>query len=467
MLGPAGTPMAPRRAAQLAGWAAAAAAAALCGLAYGWSAYSLDPLVLPLVLLAGGAVALGAWRLEWGIALLLVLTPFAENAELSDPGSARLRILLIGWAALLVGIEAARLAAREEHLSAPPLARAATAFAAAAAVGVAVSSDFGAAAGKLLTLLGSILIFAAIALSLRDWRRLEIVLAGALAAGLLVSAHAIYQKLTGDLSRVGFVDGSGTVEYRVTSTFSHPNQLAGFVVILVPLAIALAPRFTRRWLRIMAYVLVPLALAAIIFTYSRGALVGLLALSLLAVRSPRLWPVLCAGLVAIALLAPGVWRDRVAGAGSLSSPEIASRVDIWSAAVDGFAQRPVLGWGLNNFREVYVSLERPGRGYLGSGAFDVPETAHNLYLNTLAEQGLLGLAALIVLGIGILRMTVALRGSPDARIRALGWGLLGTLIVVAAHNAFDVTLVDPKTSVLIWTLLGVGAAAVAHRRHPP
>jgi len=459
MLFSAGSPAVPRRTARAVGWAAAGAAAAVCGLVYGWSAYSLDPLVLPVLLLAGSAVALGAWRLEWGIALLLMLTPFAENAELSDPSSARLRILLIGWATLLVAIEAARLATREERLSAPPLARAATAFGLAAAIGVAAAGDTGAAAGKLLTLLGSIVLFGAVALSLRDWRRLEIVLAGALAAGLLVSVHAIYQKLSGDLSRIGFVDGSGTVEYRVTSAFSHPNQLAGFLVVLLPLAIALAPRFTRTWLRTLAVVLVPLALTAIIFSYSRGALVGLLALTLLAVRSPRLWPLLCAGLVAIALLSPGVWRDRVANAGSLDSPEIASRVDIWGAAVDGFEQRPLLGWGLNNFREVYVSLERPGRGYLGSGAFDVPDTAHNLYLNTLAEQGLVGLTALILLGFGVVRMTGRLRGSPDRRIRALGWGLLGTAIVVTAHNAFDVTFVDPKTSVLVWTLLGVGAAA--------
>ena len=59
----------------------------------------------------------------------------------------------------------------------------------------------------------------------------------------------------------------------------------------------------------------------------------------------------------------------------------------------------------------------------------------------------------------IVRMTGRLRGSPDRRIRSLGWGLLGATIVVAAHNAFDVTFVDPKTSVLVWTLLGVGAAA--------
>ncbi len=85
MLGSVGAPFAPRRRAHVLGWLAAAGAAAAAGLLYGWSAYALDPLVLPLLLLAGAAIALGAWRLEWGVALLLVLTPFAENAELSDP----------------------------------------------------------------------------------------------------------------------------------------------------------------------------------------------------------------------------------------------------------------------------------------------------------------------------------------------------------------------------------------------
>src|SRR5215210_608232 len=459
MLGPGASAAAPVRRVRLAGWAAAATAAAAIGLAYGWSAYTLDPLVLPVLLLGAAAVGLGAWRLEWGIALLLVLTPFTENAELSDPASAPLRILLIAWAALLVVIEATRLAARRDRIAAPPMLRGAAAFGLAALVGVAVATDVMSAAGKFLTLIGSVLLFGVAALSLRDWRRLEIVLAGALTAGLLVSAHAIYQKLTGDLSPIGFVDGSGTVEYRVTSAFIHPNQLAGFVVVLIPLAVALAPRLSRRWLQALAVLTVPLATTAIILSYSRGALVGLLALSLLALRSPRLWPLVAAGLTAIALLSPGVWRDRVAGAGSIDSPEIASRVEIWGAAVDAFGSRPIVGWGLDNFDDVYLSLERPGRGFLGAGAFDVPQTAHNLYLNTLVEQGLLGLAALIVLGIGVLQMTRQLRASPDPRTRALGWGLLGSAIVLAAHNVFDVTFTDPKTSVLVWSLLGVGAAA--------
>lgn len=440
-------------------------AAGVMGAAYGWSAYMLDPALLPVLVLAGGALALGAWRLEWGIALLLLLTPFAENAELSDPGSARLRLALIFWAALLVAVEGARLVRREGDVEAPPMSRAIPAFVGAALIGVGVATDVGTAAGKLLTLVGSMMLFAIVAFSLRDWRKLEIVLAGAIAAGLIVSVHAIYQRATGDLSRIGFVDASGTLEYRVTSVFSHPNQLAGFLVILIPIAAALAPRFTRRWLRIAAYLLIPLALAAILLSFSRGALVGLLALSLLAARSPKAWPLLAAGLIAIALLSPGVWRDRIADAGSLQTPEIASRVDIWSAALDGFAQRPVLGWGVNNFKEVYVALERPGRGFLGAGAFDVPDTAHNLYLNTLAEQGLLGLAALAALAVALLGMTAELRRSEDARVRSLGWGLLGMTLVIGGHNAFDLTFSEPKTSVLIWTLIGVGAAAA--RLGPP
>ena len=433
-------------------------AAAASGAAYAWTAYSLDPAV-PLVLLAASAaLALGLMRVEWGVALLLFLTPFAENSELSELSDARLRLALIVWAAVLVAVELARLARREERLAMPPVGWAAVAVLAAALVSVGVTSDAQQGAGKLLMLAGSVTIFALIAVSVRGWQRVETILAGVLVAGLLIGLHAIYQRVTGDLSRIGFVDGSGTVEYRVTSVFSHPNQLAGFLALLVPIGAVVAVHGSRRWLRAVAMLVVPLALATVVISYSRGALVGLLALPLLTIGNPRTWPLVAGAVVAIALTAPGVWRDRIADAGSLETPEIATRLDIWTAALDAFEQRPLVGWGLDNFDVAYVALERSGRGFLGSGRFDVPPTAHNLYLNVGAEQGLLGLAALVVLGIAFLRMTSLLRRDPDARVRAMGAGLLGSGLVLALHNLFDVTFVDPKTSVLAWALIGVGAA---------
>jgi putative inorganic carbon (HCO3(-)) transporter len=447
----------PRRSA----WAAAlAAAAAAAGVAYAWSAYTLNPAVLPVVLVAGLALALGLWRLECGLALLLFVTPFAENAQISDPGHAKLRLALVLWAIVLTVVRFAGLARSEERIEMPPVGRAALAFVVVALIAVPVAEKHGAAAAKFLLLVGSVTIFVLIATSLHDWRRLEIVLAGAVLTGLVVSVHAIYQQLSGHLSRIGFIDTSGTVEYRVTSVFSHPNQLAGFLAVLIPVAAVLARHFSRRWLRAAAGALVVLGLIAVVITYSRGALMGLLALPLLALRNPRSWPLLAAGLVAIALLAPGGWRERVENAGNLRAPEIATRVDIWTAATDAFEQRPLLGWGLNNFPTAYVSLERPGRSFLGNGQFDVPPTAHNLYLNVAAEQGLLGVAALLALGIALVRMTALLRRDADPRRRAMGVALLGVVLVLALHNLFDVTFVDPKTSALAWALFGVGAALV-------
>jgi putative inorganic carbon (HCO3(-)) transporter len=432
--------------------------AAATGALYALTAYTMSPALLPVLLGAVLAIGIGLWRLEWGLALFLFLVPFSENAPLSDPGAARLRLALVLWAMALVFVEGVRLARSGESVAMPPLGRAALAFLLAALLAVPVAEHLGGAASKLLMIVGSVTLFALVALRIHDWRRLETIIGAAIVAGLVVSVHALYQNFTGNVSLIGFIDASGSVEYRVTSFFSHPNQLAGFLAVLIPVAAALSGQFSHRWLRVAARLFIPLALAAILVTYSRGAIVGLLALPLLFVRDPRTWPALAVGLTVIALLSPGAWQDRIAGAGSLDSPEIASRFDIWSAAVEAFGQKPVLGWGLDDFPSAYLALERPGRNFLGQGQFDLPPTAHNLYLNTAAEQGLIGLAALAVLMVAIVRMTSRLGRAGNARDRALGRALLGVGIVLALHNLFDLTFLEPKTSMLVWTLLGVGAA---------
>jgi O-antigen ligase len=123
-----------------------------------------------------------------------------------------------------------------------------------------------------------------------------------------------------------------------------------------------------------------------------------------------------------------------------------------------FQAHPALGVGLNNFDVAYVELERTGRSFLPGTGLAPPESAHNLYLNTLAEQGLVGIAALALLVLAAGRLVLTLRRSQDPRIRGFGLALLGAGIALLVSNLFDVTFVDPKTSMLAWTVLGVGAA---------
>ena len=439
--------------------AVAVAAAGAAGAAYAVGSYRLDdPTILPIAAAGLFAVTLGLWRLEYGLALLIVLTPFAENAPIAEPGHARLRVALVAWAMVLVFIQAVRSLLSGRELEAPPVFVGALAFVGAALAAVPLAAAEGAAAAKFVLLAGSVFIYLLIALFLDDWRSLKPIFAALLIVGLLVSAHALWQYFTGDLSRVGFISSTGAVEYRVASFFPHPNQLAGFVVLFVPLSVGLYSVFESRLAKAACVVLPLLALPAAIVTYSRGVLVALVALVLVLARSKRAWPAIAAAAVLVVVLAPSAWQDRVADAGRLDRPEIATRLDFWDAALSMFQAHPVLGVGLNSFDVAYVDLDTTGRTFLPGSGLAPPESAHNLYLNTLAEQGLVGIAALLLLILAAGRMVLALRRSSDPRIRNFGLGLLGAGIALLVSNLFDVTFVDPKTSMLVWTLLGVGAA---------
>src|SRR5215213_6423620 len=434
--------------------AAVCGAAAVVGIGYALGAYRLDPGLPPLI--AGGAVALGlgVWRLEYGLALLIVVTPFAENVPITQVGDAPIRVALVAWAAVLVAIECFRSLASRRALVAPPMAAATAVFLTAALIAVPVAGDEAAAASKFMLLAGSVSIYLLIGMFVDDMRKLWTVIVALVVVGLIVAIHAIYQYAVGDLSRVGFLNASGTVEYRVASFFPHPNQLAGFLVMLVPLALGVMAATRNRVLRIAALLLAVLSIVGVVLTYSRGGLVALIALPLILIRDKRSWPLI----VLITLLAPSVWRDRVAEVAKTDQPEIATRLDFWAASLDMFQAHPVAGVGLDSFSDAYQALERPGRSYLGGGVLVAPETAHNLYLNTLAEQGLIGIAALALLLGSFFAMVLRLRRAADARIRALAFGLLGSGVVVAVHNFFDVTFSDPKNGTLLWVLFGVGAA---------
>lgn len=230
--------------------AGAVLAAGAAGAVYALGSYRLDDAtVLPIAAAGLVAVAIGLWRLEYGLALLIVLTPFAENAPIAEPANARLRVALAVWALALGGIQAVRSVVSGRRLEAPPVFVGALAFVGAALAAVPFAQDEAAASAKFLLLAGSVLVYLLIALFLDDWRSLGPIFVALLVVGLLVSGHALWQYATGDLSRVGFVSATGAVEYRVASFFPHPNQLAGFLVLFVPLAVGLYHVFESRLAR--------------------------------------------------------------------------------------------------------------------------------------------------------------------------------------------------------------------------
>jgi hypothetical protein len=137
-----------------------------------------------------------------------------------------------------------------------------------------------------------------------------------------------------------------------------------------------------------------------------------------------------------------------------------SRPALWRAAVRMWLERPLLGHGANNFRLLH------GR-YLGLDEWDTRVNANNLYLETAAGTGLLGLAALFWLIAAAGRLLVRLYRVPTAGPAAL-WaaGLAAALLAFLAHGLLDTFLEFTPVYLALAVILGL-VVAIAGRGEAP
>jgi len=111
---------------------------------------------------------------------------------------------------------------------------------------------------------------------------------------------------------------------------------------------------------------------------------------------------------------------------------VIERLAHWVAALRMWEMAPWLGIGPGNYATVYPLVQLPRwEEALGH--------AHNIYLNTLAETGLAGLAAYLALWIGVIVwIWRRFRRSPAGSYAgALALGVLGSMAHLGIHNGFD------------------------------
>jgi O-antigen ligase len=169
--------------------------------------------------------------------------------------------------------------------------------------------------------------------------------------------------------------------------FGYANALGVFAAIAIILAAGLALSARRGRDRLAAAASLVVLLPALLLTSSRGAWVALPigALAMLYVSGRirlrvALLSLLTAGLVVGILLGTGITDvDSIAGE---------NRPRYWRVAWDDFESNPLLGSGAGTFGSYWLS-HRPAT--TGEFAHD----AHSLYLETLAELGLVGLVLLL------------------------------------------------------------------------
>jgi hypothetical protein len=125
------------------------------------------------------------------------------------------------------------------------------------------------------------------------------------------------------------------------------------------------------------------------------------------------------------------------------APWVVGRLDLWGAAIHLIAAQPLLGLGPDNFRHFYGAQ-------LGLESWDERIQANNVYLEILADLGVLGLAAFawVVIGplIGLAR---------DWRTCLVSLGIALAIGAFLFHGLLDSFLAFTPTVLLLWLLLGL------------
>jgi len=207
-----------------------------------------------------------------------------------------------------------------------------------------------------------------------------------------------------------------------------PNHFAAFVVHYAAVALGLSFFVENRYARWFLWLTSIVALQPLFFAYSRGAyMAALLVLLVYGVLKKRMLLVLLLIIgISWQTLLPHTVVERISmtenSEGQLES-SAADRVVLWDEALSQFASSPVVGVGLGGF----------GLSHVGG----IYTSVHNLYLETLAEQGVIGLLLLIAVMLRALYsgFRLFLRGVTPFD-RGLGLGFTGCVLAAMVTNIF-------------------------------
>lgn len=336
---------------------------------------------------------------------------------------------------------------------------------------------------RLFLFAGMLALFCYIVAAVRQKAHLKTALTVVIITATLCSAWGIYGVIAHTAGLPSALDGWRPYYTEIYPDHSEPPRLRGpedeplffaiYLMTVLPILLALLFTGSRFVNRKLLWASLPVIGIAFLLTISRSGFLGLIpAVGVLLLaplgRAPRMALVrslvasACVVLVCLSLLAqfaPASFDQLVGqhvrisfGENDTKSLSAQVRLYQWGWAVRMFKEHPLLGVGFENYNfhtglHVYPFV----RAY--PITFAEP---NNLYLKILAETGILGFAAfLVVIALLARSLWAALRSSDDTDLKAVIAGALASFAGIATIYLFTSTIYFMH----VWFLLGLAMAA--------
>jgi O-antigen ligase len=217
--------------------------------------------------------------------------------------------------------------------------------------------------------------------------------------------------------------------------------------------VVLAGAQPSRWLRLALLGLALFTANCVVYSFSRGAYVALLAgwVFIGVIKQRKLLLLLAVFLTTWVSVVPNAVRERVLMTYDPQQQALdnsaAIRLDVWTDAIDLFQANPLLGTGFHT----YAYMNRVGNY----------EDTHNIYLKALVETGLIGLLLFLWLLTKTYRVGYRLfRQAQEPLFSGLGLGLAVWIVCTAASNLFGDRWTYFQVNGYLWVVAGLVARAI-------
>ena len=274
-------------------------------------------------------------------------------------------------------------------------------------------------------------------------------------SALIPSLVAIYQFFT----QTGLTVPYEGVYNRVFGTFTHPNMLAFYLVLVLALCFVVYLISDKKKVTVTLFGLIAiLYLVALAFTYTRSAWLGLLLIVvLLGLTRFRKFLIISLVILGICYFSFQQINSRVQNLASADpSSSVQWRIQMWHDSIGYAMQRPILGYGIGNSNQVILDNRGPQYG---------SDFEHNDYIRVALDAGLIGLIAFLVLIINLLLTLFKIyREQKKPRLKILAFVIFILAISFYLISFGDNILTDTALEWSLWALLG-GLLATQIKEH--
>lgn len=274
----------------------------------------------------------------------------------------------------------------------------------------------------------------------------------------ITSLYGVYQYFGGSATTEAWVDTEmfADIQSRAGSTFSNPNILGEYLIMMIPLALSLLWYRKKFAYKVIFAGMLGLMGICMLLTFSRGAWLGLIValVGFSVIKDKRLFILFIIGLFIAPFILPPSIMNRFTSIGNLADTSSSYRMSILLGSLRMAQDYWITGIGLGSqaFKAIYPKY---------SLAAAYAHHSHNVYIQVILEMGIAGALVFMLIILVFVRAILARQKKiKDVFLSTVMLAACAGVIGYLVQGLVEYIWYNYRVLQTFWVVLAVGLCAL-------